>query len=110
MRSTVEGVDTSYDMVTDRMAAAPAARFEVPGDLGPGYQPHPPSATTPAAPVSAQPVVANFVVHVRSYLLPDHLVGTRPIAHPGRDRGGSGQPRRPLRPRVIVDGDGGRDL
>ncbi len=52
MRSTVEGVDTSYDMVTDRMAAAPAARFEVPGDLGPGYQPLPPSATTPAAPVS----------------------------------------------------------
>jgi hypothetical protein len=52
MRSTVEGVDTSYDMVTDRMAAAPAARFEVPGDLGPGCQPLPPSATTPAAPVS----------------------------------------------------------
>jgi hypothetical protein len=52
MRSTVEGVDTSYDMVTDRMAAAPAARFDVPGDLGPGYQPLPPGATTPAAPVS----------------------------------------------------------
>ena len=52
MRSTVEGVDTSYDMVTDRMAAAPTARFEVPGDLGMGYQPLPPSATTPAAPVS----------------------------------------------------------
>jgi hypothetical protein len=52
MRSTVEGVDTSYDMVIDRMAAAPAARFEAPGDLGPGYQPLPPGTTTPAAPVS----------------------------------------------------------
>jgi hypothetical protein len=56
MRSTVEGVDTSYAMVIDRMAAAPAARFEVPGDLGPGYQKLPPSATTPAAPVVAAAV------------------------------------------------------
>lgn len=50
MRSTVEGVGTSYDMVIDRMAAAPAARFEVPGDLGPGYQPLRPGVATPAAP------------------------------------------------------------
>ncbi|OBG40010.1 hypothetical protein [Mycobacterium sp. E3198] len=55
MRSTVEGVDTSYDMVIDRMAAAPPARFEAPGDLGPGYQPHParpsalPAMVAPAA-------------------------------------------------------------
>jgi len=64
MRSTVEGVDTSYDMVIDRMAAAPAARFEVPGDLGPGYQPPAPNAATLAAPappaavpsLSAEPV------------------------------------------------------
>ncbi len=52
MRSTVEGVGTSYDMVIDRMAAAPAARFEFPGDLGPGYQPLPPGAARPAAPAS----------------------------------------------------------
>ena len=39
MRSTLAGVATSYDMVTDRMAAAPATRFEIPGDLGPGSQP-----------------------------------------------------------------------
>ncbi|OBH25763.1 hypothetical protein A5692_27410 [Mycobacterium sp. E342] len=56
MRSTRDGVATSYDMVTDRMAAAPAARFEAPGDLGCGYQPvrpaapaTPPAAVTPAA-------------------------------------------------------------
>ena len=52
MRSTVEGVDTSYDMVIDRMAAAPAAHFEVPADLGPGYQPRAASAPAPAAVVA----------------------------------------------------------
>jgi hypothetical protein len=51
MRSTVAGVATSYDMVTDRMAAAPGARFEFPGDLGPGYQALP--AAPPSAPTSA---------------------------------------------------------
>ncbi len=56
MRSTVEGVDTSYAMVIDRMAAAPAAGFEVPGDLGPGYGPLPPSVATPTAPVVAAAV------------------------------------------------------
>ncbi len=55
MRSTLDGVATSYDMVTDRMAAAPATCFEFPGDLGPGYQPlqpAPPSTPTPAAAVT----------------------------------------------------------
>jgi hypothetical protein len=55
MRSTVEGVDTSYDMVIDRMAAAPPARFEVPGDLGPGYQPRPASPPGPPAVVAPAP-------------------------------------------------------
>ena len=64
MRSAQAGVATSYDMVTDRMAAAPAACFEFPGDLGPGYQarpPAPPSAPTPAAavaPATALPSLA----------------------------------------------------
>ncbi len=50
MRSTVTGVATSYDMVIDRMAAAPAASFEFPGDLRPDGQPSaPPSAPTHAA-------------------------------------------------------------
>ncbi|OCB63271.1 hypothetical protein A5677_10755 [Mycobacterium malmoense] len=56
MRSTRDGVATSYDMVTDRMAAAPAVRFDAPTDLGPGCPPvraapptAPPVAVTPAA-------------------------------------------------------------
>ncbi len=56
MRSTLDGVATSYDMVTDRMAAAPATSFEFPGDLGPVYQPlqaaAPPSTPTPPAAVA----------------------------------------------------------
>jgi hypothetical protein len=56
MRSTVEGVDTSYDMVIDRMAAAPAPRFEIPGDLGPDQPPLPPSVPVPPAPVTPAPV------------------------------------------------------
>ncbi|MBI2694347.1 hypothetical protein [Mycobacterium nebraskense] len=63
MRSTRDGVATSYDMVTDRMAAAPTACFEAPGDLGPGYQPlrpapasDPPVAVTPAAAAPSSPV------------------------------------------------------
>ncbi|OBK52847.1 hypothetical protein [Mycobacterium sp. 1081908.1] len=52
MRSTADGVDTSYAMVIDRMAAVPAARFEVPGDFGPGDRPR------PASPTAAGPVVA----------------------------------------------------
>ena len=44
MRSTQAGVAASYDMVTDRFAAAPAVYFEIPGDLGPGWP------TVPAGP------------------------------------------------------------
>ena len=54
MRSTLAGVATSYDMVTDRMAATPAAQFECPGDLGPGVDMLSPAAAT--APVVAAPV------------------------------------------------------
>ncbi|OBB67441.1 hypothetical protein [Mycobacterium sp. 852014-50255_SCH5639931] len=57
MRSTRDGVATSYDMVTDRMAAAPSARFEAPGDLGPGYQPLRPSESS-APPVAVTPAAA----------------------------------------------------
>jgi hypothetical protein len=57
MRSTAAGVTTSFDMVIDRMAAAPAARFEFPGDLGPGYRPFPPApSSAPSAPTSAAAV------------------------------------------------------
>lgn len=63
MRSTRDGVPTSYDMVTDRMAAASAVRFAAPGDFGPGYQPPrpappsaPPVAVAPAAVTPSPPV------------------------------------------------------
>ena len=46
MRSTSDGVQTSYAMVIDRAAAAPAARFEFPGDLVPG-EPCPDAAFAP---------------------------------------------------------------
>ncbi len=55
MRSALDGVATSFDMVTDRMAAAPAAHFEFPGDLRTGHQPlqpAPPSTPAPAAAVA----------------------------------------------------------
>jgi hypothetical protein len=58
MRSSLAGVAASYDMVIDRMATAPVVCFELPGDLGPGWQPVEPlppgapavtAAVTPAA-------------------------------------------------------------
>lgn len=59
MRSTSDGVETSYGMVIDRMAAAPAVCFELPGDLGPGYQPLQPASlsapTPPGPPTPAEP-------------------------------------------------------
>ena len=61
MRSTLDGVATSYDMVTDRMAATLAAQFEFPGDLGLGCQTLqpggscPPVAPAPVAPAAAYP-------------------------------------------------------
>ena len=39
MRSTLAGVGRSYDMVIDRMAAAPAPTFEFPGVLRPTFRP-----------------------------------------------------------------------
>jgi hypothetical protein len=56
MRSSLAAFGTAYDMVNDRMAAAPAAYFEFPGDLGPGFQPSQP--TPPSAPtLSSAPAV-----------------------------------------------------
>jgi hypothetical protein len=58
MRSSLAGVAASYDMVTDRMAAAPAAYFEYPGGLAAGcqpLQPAPPGAPAVAATVGAMP-------------------------------------------------------
>ncbi|OBA80966.1 hypothetical protein A9W99_15410 [Mycobacterium sp. 1164966.3] len=58
MRSTQAGVAASYDMVTDRFAAAPAASFEIPGDLGPSGHPFQPASPSPPATPAAAAAVA----------------------------------------------------
>ena len=50
MHSSLAAFGTAYDMVNDRMAAAAAAYFEMPGDLGPGWQPSPPQPSPPPPP------------------------------------------------------------
>ncbi|OBH44671.1 hypothetical protein [Mycobacterium mantenii] len=57
MRSTSDGVETSYAMVIDKMAAVPTARFEFPGDLGAGVVPMQlaPPATAPEPTVNSAP-------------------------------------------------------
>ncbi len=60
MHSTLAGVATSYDMVTDRMAATPAAQFEFPADLGPVVDTLPPAATPASvAPAPVAPAAAH---------------------------------------------------
>ncbi|OMC43558.1 hypothetical protein [Mycobacterium sp. IS-1264] len=59
MRSSLAGVAASYDMVTDRMAATPVVYFELPGDLGPGWQPVAP--VPPGAPALPAPPAAAVV-------------------------------------------------
>ncbi|WP_459980721.1 hypothetical protein, partial [Mycobacterium avium] len=62
MRSATDGVQTSYAMVVDRMAAAPAARFEFPGDLGSGLVPVPatrPLVAAPLPPLDAAPTLPD---------------------------------------------------
>jgi hypothetical protein len=49
MRSSLAGFTASYDMVINRMAAAPAIYFDSPGELGPGFQPPAPSAAPAVA-------------------------------------------------------------
>jgi len=59
MRSTLAGVAASYDMVTDRMAAAPAPCFEFPGDFGADCRSRPPAPPgMPEAPVAIPPPAA----------------------------------------------------
>ncbi|OBA73059.1 hypothetical protein A5641_06720 [Mycobacterium sp. 1554424.7] len=95
MRSTADGVDTSYAMVIDRMAAAPAACFEPPGDLGPGYQPRPaspPAAAAVVAPAALPGPTADPVAAPASSTaappLPD--LGTASAMPSGEVGGGAG--------------------
>ncbi|OBK89566.1 hypothetical protein [Mycobacterium sp. 1165178.9] len=52
MRSASDGVETSYAMVIDKMAAVPATSFEYPGDLGKDIA----RVQLPAPPVDAAPI------------------------------------------------------
>ncbi|MGN6339210.1 MAG: hypothetical protein ACTHMN_24690, partial [Mycobacterium sp.] len=61
MRSTSDGVETSYAMVIDKMTASPTARFEFPGDFGSGdasVQLAPPVAAAPLPAVDPAPTSA----------------------------------------------------
>jgi hypothetical protein len=58
MRSTRAGVAAAYDMVIDRMAAAPAVQFDVPAEFVPGRAPFQAvPAGAPPAPAAAAPGV-----------------------------------------------------
>ncbi|OBA61776.1 hypothetical protein A5647_11205 [Mycobacterium sp. 1100029.7] len=72
MRSSQVAFGTSYDMVNDRMAAAPAAHFECPGDLGPGFEP--PSPSAPSAPFSPSAPGAPVVASVPAATAPAAVV------------------------------------
>lgn len=75
MHSTLDGVTASYDMVTDRMAVAPTACFEFPGDLGPDWQPvQQVPHTAPASAASVAPSAAAPSLSVGP--APDATTGT----------------------------------
>lgn len=61
MRSSLTAFGAAYDMVNDRMAAAPATLFEFPGDLGPTTLPSPLPPSAPPLPpgIPAAPVLAS---------------------------------------------------
>ncbi|CAM3099136.1 hypothetical protein BST27_16055 [Mycobacterium intermedium] len=61
MRSARTGVAAYYDMVNDRLAGAPAASFEIPGDLGPAGGPSVrPAVGRPTFGVAAPSAPAGF--------------------------------------------------
>ncbi|MEZ0349667.1 hypothetical protein [Mycobacterium sp. pR1184] len=69
MRSSRAAFGTAYDMVNDRMAGAPAAYFDMPDDLGPGFQPPQPSPALP--PQAVPPPVATAPAAVLPAVAPD---------------------------------------
>ena len=75
VRSTQAGVTASYDMVTDRLASAPGAVFEIPGDLGPTSAPSRPIPPTAALPATA-------VTPAASGLPADPVAGRGPSTTP----------------------------
>ncbi|SOX52327.1 hypothetical protein MAAFP003_993, partial [Mycobacterium ahvazicum] len=97
MRSSTAAFGTAYDMVNDRMAAAPAAYFEMPTDLGPGFQLPQSSPGLPPQPLAAATAPAAV------------LAGPGPRAGSQRPRCGSDARRAAaLGPRASALGPGRR--
>lgn len=85
MRSATDGVQTSYAMVVDRMAAAPAARFEFPGDLGSGLVPVPatrPLVAAPMPPLDAAPTLPDAAPTLPAAVSEPAAAATLPAAVP----------------------------
>lgn len=84
MRSSLTAFGTAYDMVNDRMAAAPATLFEFPGDLGPTVSPPPLPSSLPPLPSSlpAPPVVASAPAVTLPASVAPTLPGSAPAADP----------------------------
>lgn len=85
MRSATDGVQTSYAMVVDRMAAAPAARFEFPGDLGSGLVPVPatrPLVAAPMPPLDAAPTLPDAAPTLPAAVSEPAAAATLPAAAP----------------------------
>lgn len=92
MQTTRAAIAASYDTITDGLAAAPPARFEIPGDFGPRHQVLPdartdlggscaPVAPAPApAPVTPAPAPAPAPAAVTPAALPDDAVIPPPAA------------------------------
>jgi len=106
MRSTAASVRASYDAAIHAVSSAPEVRFEVPGDLGPSWQPvfdeplrpgpasAPPPIPLPADPVPTMPAAAShpqlaLTTEAPQPLSPDGLDGLEPdSAAPLGDVGG----------------------
>lgn len=106
MRSTAASVRASYDRAIHAVSSAPEVRFEVPGELGPSWQPvfdeplrpcpgsAPPPISLPADPVPTMPAAASppppaLTTEAPPPLSPDELDGLEPeSAAPLGDVGG----------------------
>jgi hypothetical protein len=83
MRSAQAGVAASYDMVADRLAAAPEVAFEIPGELGPGGPPLRPAPAPP--PIASAPAVAPAFASVAPDLAPPATPASAPPASAPQD-------------------------
>jgi hypothetical protein len=91
VHSSLAAFGTAYDMVNDRMAAAPAAYFDMPGELGPGFQPSP---SLPVPPQLAPPIAP--AVTEPAAVLPSVPADPAPVPPPSIPAATSTPPASPL--------------